>query len=163
MLVFQNVICQFQQKMLTHAIQLNPLAVFYSTCSIWREENESVVQQVLEKVSGYALSKKSPLPYSKKALEIFKGTLQGTAQSLPDKHQCRGFYLAKIVRSENEMSAVSENDILEKLLAGEEVTTVETGSINLWMEKAKSLLAKSDAGSGTKKVKKKFKKKKVKS
>jgi len=114
----------FQTNILTHALTAFPVlhACCYSTCSIFREENELVVLRAL----GQALEQgwESTYPFSFKwpektntsraacetdaeasmgasnlpVLATYQQLRSQSAHSVPEEHQCRGFYLAKLVR-----------------------------------------------------------------
>lgn len=93
-------LASFQCKMLKHALNAFESAktVCYSTCSVLPVENEEVVQSVLNGEgsgnSSFKLEAK-PLPSWWKNDEEDGGGFIRTNQ---EKNECRGFFLAKLVR-----------------------------------------------------------------
>ncbi|KAH0480880.1 MAG: uncharacterized protein KVP18_000092 [Porospora cf. gigantea A] len=91
----------FQQTILQHCLDhFEAKTVCYSTCSLFYEENEGVVQQVLSQRPEWKL--KRPLPWwgSASAQSAFPdAVIDQTAvnqcvRTSPDESKCRGFFLA---------------------------------------------------------------------
>ena len=67
-------------------------ALYYSTCSIFEEENEKIVEKFLQTHAGFVVEEiDSPLPHEKKKLGL---------QFLPDTAFGAGFFICKLVRKE---------------------------------------------------------------
>lgn len=65
-------------------------ALYYSTCSIFEEENEKIVEKFLQKHAGFVVEEiDSPLPHEKKKLGL---------QFLPDTAFGAGFFICKLKR-----------------------------------------------------------------
>ncbi|KAL7065785.1 hypothetical protein ACR3K2_39440 [Cryptosporidium serpentis] len=101
----------FQKKMLLHAMNnfINVNTICYSTCSIYKEENEDVVIYALNKskdsfklVNGIDWWEKKDLNLRYEDIEnICDLFLQCKAYCIkmdPKIHKCRGFFLAKLLR-----------------------------------------------------------------
>jgi 16S rRNA (cytosine967-C5)-methyltransferase len=85
-------LASFQSKMLKHALNAfeRVKTVCYSTCSVLEIENEEVVHATLESSASFKIDTK-PLPsWWKKEGEFIK--------TRPEEDECRGFFLAKLVR-----------------------------------------------------------------
>ena len=84
-------LASFQAKMLRHAQQAfdTTATVVYSTCSILPIENEQVVKAALDDTK-FAVDPQ-PLPSWWKSEDEF-------VRTTPEKNQCRGFFLARLVR-----------------------------------------------------------------
>jgi putative methyltransferase len=84
----------FQQKMLKHAQHAFPSVgtICYSTCSLNEIENESVVTSVVDEFR-FEIAKQ-PLPAPWWSMDNDDGWVRIT----PEKNNCRGFFLAKLVR-----------------------------------------------------------------
>ena len=80
-----------QKTLLQHAVTQFPnvQVVCYSTCSVFEEENEQVVTDILNRAPTFAVDSNAPAwiaPFRKGAF----------FQTTPEKHGCRGFFLAKL-------------------------------------------------------------------
>ena len=65
----------------------------YSTCTIYRDENERVVERFLEENDGFEL-----VSFQELLPDGFAEDRQGIMTVLPDKTDCDGFFVAKIRR-----------------------------------------------------------------
>ncbi|AGK60468.1 ribosomal RNA methyltransferase NOP2 [Archaeoglobus sulfaticallidus PM70-1] len=70
----------------------------YSTCSMTPEENEIVVSKVLDYFDGRVELRLETIPYGDKALIMdgVRDELKNARRLYPHKHQCSGFFVAKI-------------------------------------------------------------------
>ncbi|KAF7455906.1 putative williams-beuren syndrome critical region protein [Cryptosporidium felis] len=101
---------EFQTKVLLHSLTMfdSVKTVCYSTCSVFREENEQVVYNVLEKLKNetkvtfsldYAL--KDFQSFQKRdSNHLFDDIYKKCLFLTPEIHNCRGFFLAKFKRVE---------------------------------------------------------------
>jgi len=106
----------FQKKMLSKALSLHARTVCYSTCSIYREENEAVVEHCIENTEWSVVT---PLPFSWPDPEPYTGIASKCVHCKPDIHACRGFFLAKLQRTRansviTPVSRVSPKEVEEK-------------------------------------------------
>jgi len=118
-----KVLTDFQTNALTHALTGFPglHACCYSTCSIFREENELVVLRALGQAPEQGWNSIYPFSFpwpeantsiasceslaaanvgssSLTLLATYQQLRSQSAHSVPEEHQCRGFFLAKLVR-----------------------------------------------------------------
>ncbi len=88
--------CDIQRRVLENAVEnYRDVTIIYATCSLFPEEGEEIVKQVLEKHPNATLQKPDTrllLPAYTKYGEIG----QKTARTYPHKHNCEGFYIAKM-------------------------------------------------------------------
>lgn len=107
-------LADFQTRIFSHTLQLfsDAKTVCYSTCSIHAQENEEVVLRATDQARGqwepYAVQQQSSSTTECASKEKYLGTRQrqpGTEElydlcfhSDPTRDQCRGFFLAKLVR-----------------------------------------------------------------
>jgi len=84
-----------QRRVLENAVEnYKNTIIIYATCSLFPEEGEEIVKQVLEKHPNITLQRPNTrlLPAYTKYGEIG----EKTARTYPHKHNCEGFYIAKI-------------------------------------------------------------------
>jgi len=90
-------LASFQLKLLNHALSIPTMErVVYSTCSIYREENEAVVEKALERNKGWKLLE---LPeklraWGGKGKSRNKSVVNGVLRLTPEKHRTQGFFVA---------------------------------------------------------------------
>ncbi|CRG97217.1 S-adenosyl-L-methionine-dependent methyltransferase, putative [Plasmodium gallinaceum] len=88
----------FQKQILTHAlVKLKGSNTFiYSTCSLFEEENEQVIHEVLQKNSDFYLKKagKDKFLYNNYKYDFSKKCVR----TFPEKDLCRGIFISKICR-----------------------------------------------------------------
>lgn len=88
-------LARIQGKLLLHALVNFPSVhtICYSTCSIFREENENVVRESVARAQEFGVDFRcvSPIPW-------LDQTLSGL-NIKPEQHKCRGFFIAKLERN----------------------------------------------------------------
>lgn len=88
----------FQYKILCHALKFpNVKRVVYSTCSVYPEENELVVQAALQKNKNFKLVGFMP-QWKQRGLPIFEEACLCLRAS-PEENNTTGFFVAKLERS----------------------------------------------------------------
>ena len=89
-------LAETQRALLRHtAAALRPGGVLvYSTCTLLPEENEAVVEAFLRESDAFALSSPAAAPAELRELQDERGLLH----TLPHRHDCDGFFAARIER-----------------------------------------------------------------
>jgi len=133
----------FQTDSLTHALTGFAAlhACCYSTCSIFREENELVVLRALGQAPEQGWESIYPFSFpwpeantslapceplvaanvgssSLTVLAVYRHLRSQSAHSVPEEHNCRGFFLAKLVRKslDARIAAATEHTAVAKAL-----------------------------------------------
>lgn len=99
-----NSLSRFQMKLLNHALSFPAVeTVIYSTCSLYEEENEVVVEDALNRFqSTFELVRPSLLGWKHFGLPSYSfGHLCLRTKSEVDK--CQGFFVAKFKRKEQNL------------------------------------------------------------
>eukprot|EP00088_Acartia_fossae_P042996 TRINITY_DN4522_c0_g1_i5.p1 TRINITY_DN4522_c0_g1~~TRINITY_DN4522_c0_g1_i5.p1 ORF type:complete len:678 (+),score=160.10 TRINITY_DN4522_c0_g1_i5:46-2079(+) len=164
-------LCFFQKKLLRHALSFpNVKKVVYSTCSLTREENEGVLEEVLSDIKNWKIAE---------SIESWERRGEGEGYSaclrtLPYEDLCNGFFVAVLERTcENsdslqEKFSIKEEPSLEvkseaesnplkakKKKGDSECIDTENNSEKFSIKEEPSLEVKSEAESNPLKAKKK--------
>ncbi|KAH8739781.1 hypothetical protein FG386_001488 [Cryptosporidium ryanae] len=105
---------EFQTKMLIHSLTSfsSVETVCYSTCSVFKEENHSVVLNALKKcskMSNFSFSLDKAInnwrnPEFEYRKEFDEEIINKCLSLNPKNHNCRGFFLAKFIRNKKQLS-----------------------------------------------------------
>jgi len=84
---------KFQKELITHALKFPSVKkLVYSTCSIHKEENEEVVQNILKTHSNFQLIKALP-EWKRRGLKIFEGS-ENCVRTEPKEDKTHGFFVS---------------------------------------------------------------------
>lgn len=115
-----------QSMILGHALRNFPNVkkVIYSTCSIYQEENESVVDEVLRKVGDsftlVNLKKKLKNEWHSFASSEYGFNGEKCLYALPEADLCKGFFIAMFKRKSKE-----ETEAVDQIFKSEELDATE--------------------------------------